>query len=173
MTGRHLAALRVTGLDRGAPLPVHETPGARVDAVSAARCRTIAGHLRDHGYATASIGKWHLGNESPPMLTNIAGTAKGQPPSYFSPYNIPTLKDGPPGESLTERLTNEALHWIEHNRARPFFLYLPHFAVHTPVQAKPEVVAKFRRKIEAMNGASQGRPAYAALIESGPVRSEA
>jgi arylsulfatase A-like enzyme len=169
LTGRHPAALRLTDW-----IPGHARPFAKLTPPDWTRAlpdgtRTIARHLRDHGYATASIGKWHLG-ENPPTShgfdLNIAGTGRGQPPSFFAPYRIPTLQDGRAGESLTERLTAEAGNWIQQQRERPFFLFLAHFAVHTPIQANPEVVEKYRRKIEDAPGVPQGRAGYAAMVES-------
>jgi arylsulfatase A len=128
---------------------------------------TLAEALRANGYATASVGKWHLGGpdfypEKHGFDLNVAGTDKGQPPSYFSPYNIATLPDGPPGEHVTDRLTAEAERWVEQNKDRPFFLYLPHFAVHTPIQPRKDLLAKYKG-IEAPG--DQKNPAYAALVE--------
>jgi arylsulfatase A-like enzyme len=129
----------------------------------------LAKELKSVGYATASIGKWHLGNEdSDPTKVgfdlNVAGNHRGQPPSYFSPYKIETLQDERDGEFLSDRLTDEALKFIEKNRDRPFFLYLPHYAVHTPLMAKPEVVAKYKDK-EDPAGVHKNA-VYAALLES-------
>ncbi|MEI7728940.1 MAG: sulfatase [Verrucomicrobiota bacterium] len=98
------------------------------------------------------------------MRKNIGGCDKGQPPSYFSPYKIPTLPDGPVGEFLTDRESAEACKFIEANQARPFFLYLPHHAVHTPLMAKKEVVEKYTAKIQPDQ--AQSTPKYAGLVES-------
>src|SRR5215468_1646257 len=80
--------------------------------------KTIADAFHNGGYSTVSIGKWHLGGE--PYFPdkhgfdiNIAGTAAAQPTTYFSPYNIATLPDGPKGEYLTDRLGDEVLKFIE------------------------------------------------------------
>lgn len=129
---------------------------------------TIAKRLKTRGYATASIGKWHLGGEEfyptkNGFDVNIGGTHAGSPPSYFSPYKIATLPDGPKDEFLTDRLTEEAIQFIEKNKAKPFFVYLPHYAVHTPIMGKPDVVAKYQAK-KAVGGHSN--PVYAALVES-------
>ncbi|HUV65016.1 MAG TPA: sulfatase, partial [Sedimentisphaerales bacterium] len=75
----------------------------------------------------------------------------------------PELPDGPPGEYLTDRLTDEALKFVEANKDRPFFLYLPHYAVHVPLQAKAELIEKYKNK-PGSNG--QSNPTYAAMIES-------
>lgn len=143
---------------------------------------TLAEALREAGYRTASIGKWHLGG--PPFSLpehhgfdlNVGGNAHGAPGDFFFPYEgdwaIPTtglrarwnvLSDGRPGEYLTERLTDEAVSFIRDNRNLPFFLYFSHYAVHTPLQAKPEMIAKYEGIPEAKR---QGLPVYAAMIES-------
>ncbi|SEE28847.1 sulfatase [Ruania alba] len=109
--------------------------------------------LRDGGYQTWNVGKWHLGStphtlpEAHGFDINIGGTGKGQPPQgYFSPYGLHTLPDGPDGEYLTDRLTDEAIGLIEGAGDRPYFLHLAHYAVHTPIQAPAELVAKYQAK---------------------------
>jgi len=130
---------------------------------------TIAEALKPAGYVCASIGKWHLGDDpkfgprAQGFDVNIGGNRAGHPRSYFSPYKNKDLPDGPPGEYLTDRLTEEALHFMEENRHRPFFLYLPHYAVHTPLQAKKALIEKYKKK-PPHNG--QKNPVYAAMIES-------
>lgn len=143
---------------------------------------TLAEALREGGYRTANIGKWHLGSEpfSLPehhgFEVNVGGNAHGAPGSYFFPYpgdwKIPAtgqravwnvLPDGKEGEYLTDRLTDEAVKFIRESRGKPFFLYFPHYGVHTPLQAKKEVVAKYERVPEAQR---QGKPEYAAMVES-------
>jgi arylsulfatase A-like enzyme len=131
---------------------------------------TIAEAIEPAGYVSASVGKWHLGDdpESGPRAqgfdVNVAGYRAGSPPKgYFVPYKNPELADGPPGEYLTDRLTDEALNFIETNKDRPFFLYLPHYAVHTPLQAKAELIEKYKKK---PGSGGQNNPTYAAMIES-------
>ncbi|MBO0699351.1 MAG: sulfatase-like hydrolase/transferase, partial [Zavarzinella sp.] len=99
---------------------------------------TIARLFQAKGYATASIGKWHLGGEASypdkhGFDLNVAGTDKAQTTSYFAPWKIPTLTEGKDGDYLTDRLTDEAVKFVERAKDRPFFLYLAHFAVHLPV----------------------------------------
>jgi len=76
---------------------------------------------------------------------------KGWPAKgYFSPYGMPGLKDGPEGEYLTDRLTNEAVNFITENKDKPFLLYLSHYAVHDPVQGRPDLVRKYQQKLKQM-----------------------
>jgi arylsulfatase A-like enzyme len=130
---------------------------------------TLARLFRSRGYVTASIGKWHLGGEEHyPQKhgfdLNIAGTDKPQPPSYLAPWKIQTLTEGKDGDYLTDRLTDEAVKFMEKERNRPFFLYLPHFAVHTPIQGRADLVAKYQAKLRA--GLTHTNAAYAAMVES-------
>lgn len=132
---------------------------------------TIAEVLKPLGYATASIGKWHLGGEGYEPTKqgfdlNIAGNDKGSPPGYFAPYRapLPGIEDSPEGEFLTERLCQEAEKFIEANKDKPFFLYLPEFAVHTPLQAEKEVIEKYAAKASLLE--YQHNATYAAMVES-------
>lgn len=143
---------------------------------------TLAEAMRAAGYRTASIGKWHLGGEPFSMPehhgfdVNVGGNAHGAPGSYFAPYagnwSIPStevrarwnaLPNSKPDEYLTDRLTDEAVEFIRQNQQRPFFLYLPHYGVHSPLQGKPELVAKYEAVPKKDR---QGQPDYAAMIES-------
>ncbi len=126
--------------------------------------------LKPAGYASLSIGKWHLGATPETLPTgqgfdhNIGGTHSGSPNGgYFPPYKNKNLPDGPEGEYLTDRLTEEAVSFIETNHDRPFFLYLSHYAVHTPIQAKDEVTKKYENKPPSRG---QNNAKYAAMVES-------
>jgi arylsulfatase A len=130
---------------------------------------TIARALKEREYATASIGKWHLGGEEyypdkHGFDINIGGTDLPNTKHYFSPYDIATITDGPKDEYLTDRLTTEAIRFIEANKDKPFFLYMPHFTVHLPLQAKQELIKKYEAKIKP--GMAQNNAVYAAMIES-------
>jgi arylsulfatase A-like enzyme len=102
---------------------------------------TLAEALRAGGYETAMFGKWHLGEDptTQGFDRNGGGDQRGSPKKgYFPPYGMPTLPDGPEGEYLTDRLTDEAIAFLGEERDDPFFLYLSHYAVHTPIQAKEQ-----------------------------------
>lgn len=169
LTGKYPARLHLTDW-----IPGHNLPHAKLKAPPfnqelPLNELTIAEALAKAGYVSASIGKWHLGQEpfypeKQGFNLNIAGTHKGQPPGYFSPYHIDTLPDGPEGEYLTDRIAVEAIKLIEQNKDKPFFLYVPHFAVHTPIQAKAEIIKKYEAKRNPDQ--PQHHAAYAAMIES-------
>ncbi len=130
---------------------------------------TIAELFHSRGYTTASIGKWHLGGEEYyPQKNgfdiNIAGTDKPSPPSYHAPWKIPTLSEGKDGHYLTDRLADEAVRFIDQMKDKPFFLYLAHFAVHTPIQGRADLVAKYKGKLKP--GLTHTNAAYAAMVES-------
>ncbi len=119
--------------------------------------KSLAAALKDGGYQTWHIGKWHLGTESyypdkHGFDINIGGCHKGAPgkAGYFSPWAIPTLENGPEGEYLTDRLTDEAIKLIENSGDQPFFLNLWYYTVHTPIQAKPEHIKKYEDKRKKM-----------------------
>ncbi|GAB6164063.1 sulfatase [Thermostilla marina] len=117
---------------------------------------TIAEALKSGGYATAFIGKWHLGPteeywpENQGFDINIAGCHRGSPAGYFAPHQNPRLPDGPKGEFLTKRLTDEAIRAVEMFRDRPFLVYLAFHTVHTPLQAPPELVKKYEEKAKRL-----------------------
>ena len=118
--------------------------------------KTIASRLREVSYRTYHVGKWHLGGEDywpehHGFDVNVGGSHWGHPADgYFSPYGNPNLEDGPEGEYLTDRLTDEALKLIERDDEAPFFMYLAYYAVHTPIQAKPELIVKYETKAREM-----------------------
>ena len=117
--------------------------------------RSLATVLGEGGYSTWHVGKWHLGDEGSwpedhGFDVNIGGCDWGMPKSYFSPYGNPRLSDGPDGEYLTDRLTDEAVGLVKNRGDKPFFMYFCHYAVHIPIQSPPELVEKYRAKASAL-----------------------
>ena len=177
LTGKYPARLHLTDWITG-----HERPKAKLKIPDWQKFLpfeeiTLAEQFKAAGYATASIGKWHLtpalkeGDEAyypekHGFDLNVGGYARGQPPSYHAPYKIPTLTEGPAGEFLTDREAAEAVKYIEANKEKPFFLYLPHYAVHTPLGGKPDVIAKYQAKAAKLPDLKQKNATYAAIVES-------
>ncbi len=113
---------------------------------------TIAEVFKQAKYKTFYAGKWHLGGEGffpedQGFNVNKGGHHKGSPPGgYYTPYKNPKLSDGPTGEYLTDRLTDETIQFIQENKDTPFFTYLAYYTVHTPIQANKEFIGKFEEK---------------------------
>ncbi|WP_291371572.1 sulfatase [Cyclobacterium sp.] len=128
---------------------------------------TLAAMLKDNGYTNGTFGKWHI-NEDPlqhGFHVNVGGSHRGNPGSggYFSPYKIDFIDNGPDGEYLTDRLTEEAIHFVKANKEKTFFLYLPFYSVHTPIMGKPELIETFAGK---PGTEGQDRADYAAMVAS-------
>ena len=117
---------------------------------------TLPEALQSEGYATWHVGKWHLGGagslpEERGFQVNRAGCSWGMPHyGFFSPWAIPGFPDGPEGEYLTDRLTDEAIALIRNRDHRPFYLNLWYYSVHVPIQAKADAIAYFREKARQM-----------------------
>ncbi|MCA9242005.1 MAG: sulfatase-like hydrolase/transferase, partial [Planctomycetales bacterium] len=158
----------------------------------------IARPLKEQGYATFYCGKWHLGQGDHLPTRNgfdvaVAAGAAGATASHFAPYNetrrqghrveapLTEVDIAPSGEYLTDRLTDEAIKFLEaQSTERPFFAVLAHYAVHTPIEGKKEIAARYRKKLRGQglpehvmepesageNLAVQNNPVYAAMIES-------
>ncbi len=161
---------------------------------------TLGQAMKENGYGTYFAGKWHLGHteaewpHNQGFDVNIGGCAAGAPGTYFFPYynpkakknNVPYygLEKGEEGEYITDRLTDETIKYIDENNpektGKPFFVYLSHYAVHTPFEAKPEKIKFYKKRVKTLQ--FEGEPyifgpdgrakmwqdnaVYAAMIES-------
>ncbi|MDX2431412.1 MAG: sulfatase, partial [Bacteroides sp.] len=169
MTGKYPATLKLTTHIPGKPIKAYlESNNKGMKLKSAYSIDhlppeeiCIAEVLREQGYRTGFLGKWHLaGNgsvktkdgivnanyhpEKQGFDVNIGGCAYGQPRSYFSPYRNGTIEDGEEGEYLTDRLGDEAVKFITENKDRPFFLNLSTYTVHNPLRAPEETIEKYK-----------------------------
>jgi len=120
---------------------------------------TMAEEFKRASYRTAQVGKWHLGEDptTQGIDINIGGNTRGAPSSYFSPYKNPDLKDGPKGEYLTDRLTDEAIEILKEFKEDPFFLYFPFYTIHTPLQGRPDLKEKYASRGKQLSD-------YAAMV---------
>jgi arylsulfatase A-like enzyme len=196
MTGKHPARVNITdwipgmSISRASdpklipPEDIHNLPLSEF---------TIAEAFRDRGYRTFFAGKWHLGEtagfwpEFQGFEINKGGNSWGAPRSndgakgYYSPYNNPTLENGPDGEYLTDRLTDESIQFLDAAGDDPFFLYLAFYTVHTPIMGcekydefytgnslqlpgKGEMLT--REEHDTQTRINQSNPKYAAMVRS-------
>jgi len=180
MTGKYPARLHLTDwLPGRGDRPDQRLARPIIKQQLALEEATLAERLKAAGYVTAHVGKWHLGGEGfEPQRQgfdiNIAGDHTGTPRSYFAPFGgkgkdgkfmaMTGLAQAKDGEYLTDRLTTEAEKIIAANKDKPFFLYFAHYAVHTPLKAKADYIARYP---QVTNKAGQQTNAiYAAMIES-------
>lgn len=206
MSGKYPARINLTnyigGAARGKLLPAFYNHQMASEEI------TLAEAFKENGYTTFFTGKWHLGEdpkywpEHQGFDINKGGWRAGTPSyryknkegkmvgtnkkfrgGFFVPYNNPKLQDGPEGEYLTDRLTDESVKFLEEHKDEPFLLYLSHYAVHNPQQAKKEYIEKYEKKLAKMttlgseiiefepehrnkNRLIQNQPVYAAMIQS-------
>ncbi len=156
VTGKYPARLHLTDWLPGRKnFPFQELLNAEIHQQLPLEEVTIAETLKEYGYRTAHIGKWHLGEEPFGPLQQgfdmqIPRWNKGWPKAgYHGPFQMDGLENDR-GQYLTDRLTDEAEKFIESSKDHPFFLYLAHFAVHDPIEGREDLVAKYQQKIDKM-----------------------
>jgi arylsulfatase A len=182
LTGKHPARLHMTiwresALNRGKrkllqPVCLDSLPRKHL---------TLAEILKEAGYFNAHLGKWHVGRaESYPQAhgfhLNVGGTLWGAPQTFWYPFAgdsyfrdwryVPGLEPGREGEYLTDRLTDKALEVMEQQSKakRPFYLNLWYHTVHTPIEGKPELVERYRKRVKP--DSIRKNPHYAAMVHS-------
>ena len=163
MTGKYPATVGITDwIDSGGHC--HPARGRLIDVPYLKDLptseTTIAEALRERGYTTWHVGKWHLGGGGhyPHQMgfdVNVGGCEAGSPGrgGYFSPWSIEALRDAdvPEGTYLTDYLTERTIDLIRNRPPdQPFFLHLSYYTVHTPIQGKPDKVEKYRAKARRM-----------------------
>ncbi len=207
MTGKYPVKTGVTDWirgrqDNGKAMPYEKLLAQPTAYQLALEEKTISEFAVQHNYKTFFAGKWHLGEEekywpnNQGFETNVAGWSKGSPSGrvndstggFFTPYKNPKLSDGPAGEYLTDRLTDECISFIERNKKSPFFLMYSLYAVHNPLQAPATLIKKYvaKQKTKDINANDrfakdedwmkhekdwkrrlvQDNPVYAAMIEN-------
>ncbi len=177
LTGKYPARLHITDWIKGFDYPWAKLKDPEWCQHLPASETTIAEQLLSKGYQTWHVGKWHQGEDKADypqhhgFEVNIGGNFKGSPNNkapykgYFSPYGLECMDDGKPGEYLTDRHTDDAIRLIEErNGDQPFFLNLWHYAVHMPLQGKPDKVEKYKALVDPKD--HQQNAIYAAMVES-------
>ena len=171
LTGKYPATLHLTDwLPGRKEFPFQRLRNAVINQNLPYEEITIAEALKEQGYATAIYGKWHLGEDpSGPEAHGFNihiphNWEKGWPNGgYYYPFKLDGIEDKE-GDYLTDRLTDEALKFVEENKDTPFFLYLSHFAVHDPIQGRPDLVKKYSEKLKKIS--PQEGPSY--ILEGNP-----
>ena len=134
---------------------------------------TLGEILKEAGYATAHFGKWHLGMKGFTPLEHGFDVdlphwhGPGPKTGYLAPwgYPNPAFPEGAPGQHIEDRMAKEAVTWLKNrDRTKPFFINYWQFSVHAPFGAKPELIARYRKKIK--RGEKQQSPTYAAMVHS-------
>jgi len=194
LTGQYSARHRVTSAtghlpsapEGASPYPAEAPPGRALIYADSKNYLdpelvNLAEVLRDAGYRTGHFGKWHLGlmPEHRPdrqgFETAWHCAPDPGPPSYFSPYGVVpegkpgkvkvgNITDGPEGEHIADRLTDEAIKFIEAHRDEPFYLNLWHYSVHGPWAHKENYTAEFAKTKEPHG--KQGNPVMASMLRS-------
>ena len=183
MTGRSPAALHITEHFRGRPpverwqrvVPPEQAPHLPLEAT------TVAELAGSEGYVTAHVGKWHLGYDGQGSAptdhgfdVNVGGSGRGLPPTFFYPYldGNPTedllgqpIDPAREGEYLTDRLTAEAVEFLEAHADTTFLLHLAYYTPHVPIEGPPDLVRKYQAKA-ATGDYGFENPEYAAMIEA-------
>ncbi|UCD61425.1 MAG: sulfatase [Flavobacteriaceae bacterium] len=154
LTGRYPASINLTDwLPGRRDFPFQKLLNPKINQHLPYDIQTLPKVLKENDYQTAILGKWHLGEDSASTAQqgfdlHLPDWNRGWPKNgYYFPYGMKGLEDGNEGEYLTDRMTSEALKYMEENRDKPFFLYLSHFAVHDPIEGRPDLVEKYQKKL--------------------------
>ena len=146
----HFGQVVGPGLPTDVP-PYRKMIGPHIRQALPRDVKTLPEILKDDGYTTGIIGKFHL------AAFHVPGYPTPQPKDYgfdeqigwggagtakFPPWHVDDLTQGPPTEHITDRLTDESIGFITRNKAKPFFLYLAHYSVHEPWKAKPSDIPR-------------------------------
>jgi arylsulfatase A-like enzyme len=181
-SGKYSCRVEVSRSGAGHPLPLSEV--------------TFGEALQEVGYRTAYIGKWHLGDEGggpgeQGFETVIHAGSAGATGSFFHPFSIEKGRsvvnplESHEGDYLIDRMTDEAVAYVEQQRETPFLLVVSHYAVHTPLEAPDALTAKYEGELraaglavggqkddadlvhdcEGMTKTLQNNPTYAAMVE--------
>lgn len=116
---------------------------------------SLAEVLSEAGYRTARLGKWHLGADNQGFhVSDQNGKGDSSTKNYYGNIDV------------HEWLTDASVDFINHNKDQPFFLYLNHWDVHTPIRARKEVKDRYSKKLSSKEWSRKWNTTYAAMIEA-------
>ena len=183
LTGQYPARTHLTDWITG-----HDFPNAKLSVPDwntriEHQLTTLPEALKEGGYTTAFFGKWHLMPSNHPDFkehyptnhgfdVNIGGREWGQPKGkgkYFSPFEMPNLDDGKPGDFLTDKLTDAALQFIDTiNKKNPFLLYFSYYTIHGPITCPPNLEEKYKEKAKNFTNSKNEyiNPKRAGMVET-------
>ena len=129
--------------------------------------QTFGHAMSEGGYTTITLGKWHVGKDplKQGFQYNVGGNHLGGPYTggFHSPFKFPNCEVKEDGTYLTDYLTDRAIEFIQGNKAKPFFMYLPYFAMHAPLQPKKDKHEKYRKLSPSP---VHTKAVYAAMLET-------
>ncbi|MEM6777471.1 MAG: sulfatase [Planctomycetota bacterium] len=137
---------------------------------------TLAESLRDQGYQTWHLGKWHLCKGRPGQglpdeqgFDKVIGVGGAGPTGgYFAPYSVPRFPQGTQGEYISERMALEACNLLKRRESdKPFFMYYACFNVHAPYECTPDLLDYYEKKLQSMpKENTQRNPVMAAMLHA-------
>ncbi|MDC0307521.1 MAG: sulfatase [Planctomycetaceae bacterium] len=165
LTGKYPATLNLTDFIPGHWRPWEKLVVPKMNLNLPLAEKTFAELLKPAGYVSGSFGKWHLG-----AATHYPGqqgfdefTVTGG--RHFAPkFKTTPQEDVPDGTYLANYLTDKAEDFLERHQSDPFVLYLPHYAVHIPLEAEEELISKYEQKTKT-DKRRVNNPTYAAMVE--------
>ena len=163
LTGRYPARLHLTDFIAGGSFPYEKLKQPKWQKYLPLEEITIAEVLKTAGYITASFGKWHLSiAKKPPQSERYNPDKQGFDESIIT-YKPRGNQDPEKDAHNVEMITEKSLEFLQENKDRPFFLYVSHNTIHSPVMGKKKLIDKYRSK--PGSDLPQNNPVLGAMIE--------
>jgi len=163
MTGKYPARLHLTDFIAGGSFPYEKYKQPEWQKYLPLEEITVAEVLKTAGYATASFGKWHLSiAEKPPESLPYNPDKQGFDESFVT-YKPSSNHDPESDAHNVEIITEKSLEFLEKNKDKNFFLYVPHNTIHSPILGKKNLIEKYRKK--PGSNLPQNNPIIGAMIE--------
>ena len=163
MTGKYPARLHLTDFIAGGSFPYDKYRQPAWQKFLPLEEITIAEVLKTAGYTTAGFGKWHLSIAKNPPQSLPYNPDKQGFDEYFVTYKPSSKHDPEDDAHNVEIITEKSLRFLQKNKDNPFFLYVTHNTIHSPILAKKKLIEKYKNKPGA--NLPQNNPIVAAMIE--------